>query len=425
MRTIGGGADGAAWGSRAQLAGTVRELEDALGNRDGLWNDEAGPAGALGDAFDKNPLAQKLGRFLGAGLSTADEVEVLSTFVSAFEQEHGAVSSLQQGDLDGAALFHAQKAIALVRYGRSPADVTEGFVSAKGTVCGEPIADRELFVQRWRPTAEPTGKVIVLAPGFQETGRNFYEQIDKLNRQGHDVLVLDQQWGGHSSGGSPGGLDRGFGVARDVAAVMAEAQDIVQSDYGKVPGSEVVPVGNSMGAGAGVFSALVLMQDNEIKLSSGELPRVRHAALQAPFLRATDNLTNDALALASKLPFVNRLQVPSSGVPVLNTDDVGAQKGAQQAVLDDVRAQLRTMSAATEDLEHVLERFEERGLDLDLYVVHGDDDPLADPAMSRAIEARMAGRAVVDVIDSDNHVLEQNPGEQDHLVGGIARLLRD
>ena len=47
----------------------------------------------------------------------------------------------------------------------------------------------------------------MLSPGFQETGRNFYEQIQLLNQQGHDVLVMDHQWAGYTSG-EKGTLDK-------------------------------------------------------------------------------------------------------------------------------------------------------------------------------------------------------------------------
>jgi len=417
---VGGG--GQAWGTRSQIAGTVNELRDVLGNRDGLWGNEAAPAGETGNAFDKNPLAQKIGRFFEAGLSTGDEVAALEAFTTTFREEHGPITTLSADQLPNASLFAAQKAIALARYDRSPADVTDGFVRAAGTVGGEPIEAREIFFQRWRPVGQPTGKVFVLSPGFQETGRNFYEQIDKLNRQGHDVVVMDHQWAGLSDG-SPGGLDRGYGVARDVATVMSVGQEIVEGDYADVAGAEVVPIGNSMGAGPGVFAALVLIQDGAIELEGRTPPVVKHAALQSPFVNATDNLLNDVVALASELPLVNKIALPSMGVPVLNTDDVGAQKGAQQAVLDDARVQLHTMTSARDDMAQVMARFEERGLDVDLYIVHGDDDPLADSAASRAIGERMGKRAHVDIIDSNNHVLEQNPGEQDHLIAGIQRLL--
>jgi alpha-beta hydrolase superfamily lysophospholipase len=416
------------WGSRSQIAGTAAELRDVLGNRDGLWGNEAEPAGETGTVFDRNPLAKKLERFVSAGASVQDELRLLSAFRAEVEAAHGPVTDLDLSRVGNGELFAAQKAVALARYGREPGDVVDGFVSATGSVDGQRIEAREIFSQRWKPHgpprgAPPSGKVLVLSPGFQETGRSFYEQIDALNRRGHDVVVMDHQWAGHSDG-APGGLDRGYGVARDVAAVLAHAQTVVDTDYADRTGAEVVPVGNSMGGGAGVFAALVLMRDDAIDLDGAKLPVVARAALQAPFLKASDNLLNDTLALASKLPFVNRLQVPAAGLPPLNHDEVGAEKGAQSAVLDDVRAQLSTMTRAQPDLDDAWRRFEAGGLDVKLFVVHGDDDPLADAAMSRRIAELAGERARVKIIDSDNHVLQQTPGEQDHLVDGIDELLR-
>jgi alpha-beta hydrolase superfamily lysophospholipase len=422
MRITGG----ANWGSRAALGATVRELQDVLGNRDGIWGNEAETAGTTGSALERNPLIAKIRAFADVGLSATDERRLLSDFRAEKEAGWGRpVTDLNLDRLGAGELFAAQKAIALERYGRTPADVTEGFVRAEGSVCGEPIAARELFVQRWRPMGEPSGKVVVLSPGFQETGRHFYEQIDRLSRAGHDVVVLDHQWAGLSEG-SPGGLDRGFGVARDVAAVLSHASEVVRSDYGDVEGAEVIAVGNSMGGGPGVLGALTLLDNDMIDLGGAPLPKIEKAALQAPFLEATGNWMNDALGLASKLPFVNRLALPSAGLPQLNTDAEGAQQDAQHMVLEDVRAQLGTMSAANEDLARIVELIAEgKGPRASLYVVHGDDDPLADSAKSVWLKETLGDRVELDIIDSDNHVMENNPGEQEHLLRGIARLVEE
>lgn len=416
----------ASWGTRSQIGGTVAELKDVLGNQDGLWHNEARAAGTAGDVLDRNPLASKLARFAGVGASVDDEMKLLAAFTAEREATWGRkVTELDVGALRGGELFAAQKAIALTRYGRTPNDVTEGFVKASGSVAGEAIAPREVFWQRWKPTAAPSGKVVVVSPGFQETGRNFYEQIAKLNALGHDVIVMDHQWAGQTRGGSAGGLDRGFGVARDVAAVAAFAEEVRRADHGDKAGSEVVLFGNSMGAGPGVLGALTLNDQGLIDLGDGaRMPKGLKAVLQAPFLAATDNVVNDVLAFASGLPFVNRLKAPSLGVPVLTTDAVGAEKGAQAAVLEDVRAQTQAMGAAGEDLEKILALIAEgRGPSGKLFVVHGDDDPLASPEKARWLAGALGEQVTLRMIDSDNHVLALNPGEQDLAVEGLEGLL--
>lgn len=418
----------ASWGTRSQIGGTVAELKDVLGNQDGIWGNEGQAAGTVGDVLDRNPLAKKLERFRAVGRSVDDELKLLEAFVAEREASWGRpVTDLEVGDLKAGELFAAQKAIALTRYGRTPAEVTEGFVKAGGSVAGEPIAAREVFWQRWRPTGAPSGKVVVISPGFQETGRNFYEQIAKLNARGHDVVVMDHQWAGQTKGGAAGGIDRGFGVARDVAAVAAFAEELRRTEYGDRAGSEVVLLGNSMGAGPGVLGALTLNDHGLIDLGDGkQMPRGLKAVLQAPFLEATKNPVNEALAFASGLPFLNKLKAPSVGVPVLTTDRVGAEKGAQAAVLEDVRAQMQAMGAATEDLQRILERIEAgEGPRGSLFVVHGDDDPLASSQKARWLASTLGAQVTLRMLDSDNHVLQQNPGEQDHALEGLETLLAD
>lgn len=413
-----------AWGARSQIGATLQELKDVKGNKDGLWGNETQRAGTTGDLLDRQPLAAKIKQFTDVGLSTRDEVAQLKAFRAERELAWGQpVTNVDLGRLRGGELFAAQKAIALTRLGRTPADVTDGFVKASGSVDGKPIADREIFYQRFRPVGEPSGKVVVVSPGFQETGRNFYEQIAELNKQGHDVMVMDHQWAGQS-GGKAGGLDRGFGVARDVAAVAAEANKVMEQDYGSKAGKQVVLFGNSMGAGPGVLGALTMNDAGLIKLNGPQMPKGLSAVVQAPFLGATPSATNKVLGFASGLPLLNKLAAPSAGVPVLTHDKVAAQKGAQGAVLEDVRAQLSAMGAAEGDLARM------RGLwdagqtpSGKVFIVHGDQDPLADPAQSRALAQKLGSNATLQMIHSNNHVLEQSPGEQGVAIGGLQTVL--
>lgn len=348
---VGSVGGGNTWGTRSQLAATLADLKDLQGNKDGLWGNEKAPAGTPVDAWERNPLANKAARFLEAGLSTKDEVQALTQFRTAAEARWGApVTNLPASQFHQPELFAAQKAIALTRLGRTPADVVDGFVAAKGSVDGQEIAPREVFIQRFKPRGEPSGVVVVVSPGFQETGRNFLEQVDALNRLGHDVVVMDQQWAGQTKGGKPGALDRGFGVARDVASVTAHANQLMQQEYAGKAGHRVVLLGNSMGAGPGVLGAMTMNDQGRIKLDGPAMPKGVSAVLQAPFLGASPGLLNGMLEAASHLPLLNKLAMPAAGLPVLTHDPVAAAKGAQGAVAEDVRAQLSAMGAANKDL---------------------------------------------------------------------------
>ena len=59
-----------------------------------------------------------------------------------------------------------------------------------------------------------------------------------------------------------------------------------------------------------------------------------------------------------------------------------------------------------------------------LFLVHGDQDPLADPAQSKAVAQQLGDKASLRLIASNNHVLEQSPGEQRFALDGLATLLK-
>jgi pimeloyl-ACP methyl ester carboxylesterase len=261
---------------------------------------------------------------------------------------------------------------------------------------------------------------VLISPGFQETGRNFYEQIQLLNAQGHDVFVMDHQWAGHSDG-KKGGLDRGFGVARDVAAMAGHVQAMLEAEGGE---NELVLFGNSMGGGPGVLGALCLNDSDQIHLDGPAMPRGLSALLQAPFLGRTPNSTNTLLEAASHIPMINRLAVPSAGIPVLTHDEVGAQKGAQHAVAEDVRARLSAMTAADADLEVLRSGLENGVLPKGrIAIVMGDADPLADPQKVQELAAHLGHRVQLTLLDSKNHVLEENPDEQNAAIHALTHLL--
>jgi alpha-beta hydrolase superfamily lysophospholipase len=264
----------------------------------------------------------------------------------------------------------------------------------------------------------------VISPGFQETGRNFYEQISKFNKTGNDVIVMDHQWAGQTNGGEPGGLDRGFGVARDVAAMAAFAAGISEKEYGNIPGHEVILFGNSMGAGPGVLGAMVLNDNGKIKLEGSQMPVGLKAILQAPFLATSSNIVNSAITLFSKVPFASTLQLYSTGLPILTYNKVAAQKGTQVLLLEDVRAQLQTMSAASQDINFVLNMIKDgqkpKGR---IAIVHGDKDPLAEPEKSNWLAKQLGTNQVsLNIISSTNHVLEQSPAEQNYAISALSRL---
>jgi alpha-beta hydrolase superfamily lysophospholipase len=411
------------WGSRSQIEGTFRELLDVQGNRDGLWNDESQASGKVGSFADRNPLLLKVGAKLAGIGDTDEQVEQLQAFRATREKQWGApTTQLPLDQLKDGELFATQKALTLTRMERHPATVSEGFVKAAGKVNGVEIAPRDVFWQRFQPTGTPNGKMVVMSPGFQQTGRNFHEQVQLLSAQGYDVMTLDHQWSGQTKGGKDGGLDRGYGVARDVAAVAAFAAQELAKDYGDHPDKELLLLGTSMGGGPGVLGALTLNDQGLIDLEGPAMPKGLHAVLQGPFLETTPSVLNKGLGLGSKIPLANQIPTPAMGLPVLTSDDQAAQKMAQGAVMEDVRARLQAMGSASADVQEILKLIAAgKGPQGHIHIIHSQGDPLANPARSEWLSQHLP-HAQLEMLPGDDHVLEQGVATQTQAVIALQNL---
>lgn len=408
------------FGSRAQVGALHAAMEDALGNKDGLFGNEDLPKGALDRSsfFDRQPVLNRLKVGAQTGLSARDEIERLSRFVSAQEERWGtSTTGLSASEITDFERFRTEKAIALTRFGRTPEEVLDVIIPAKGSVDGQEIAPRDVFAQVWKPVGEPSGKVVVMSPGFLQTGRNFYEQIDLLNREGHEVVVMDHQWAGYSSG-PKGGIDRGFGVARDVAAVAAFAHGRAQAVYSD-RSPEVVLVGTSMGAGAGVFSALVMNDAGKVSLEGAQMPKGLSAVLQAPYFDKTPTVVNKGLSLLGRVPLLKDLPLPSLGLPILAKDADINQKLAQHASAEGLVARASAFHASDADIRRVRELLEAGATpEGRVFFLHGDDDPLASLQAAKDMAALLGERATVLEPKSGNHVMEEGK-EQALLLQGL------
>lgn len=410
-------------GTRAQVGALYGAMQDALGNKDGIHGNEEKPKGSLDETsfFDRQPAFNRMKSAASTGLSAQDEQERLGRFVTAQEERWGTpTSALKAGDVPDFERFRVEKAIALTRFGRRPEEVVDAVVPAKGSVDGQAIAPRDLFTQHWKPIGEPSGTVVVLSPGFLQTGRNFYEQVDLLNRQGHDVVVMDHQWAGYGSG-SKGGIDRGFGVARDVAAVAAYAQQLAADTY---TDGRLVLMGTSMGAGAGVFSAITMNDAGKVALEGPQMPKGLSAVLQAPYFDKTPTLINQGLAALGRVPFLKQLALPSLGLPILAKDDDINVKLAQFASAEGVVARAEAFNASNADLKRVRELLDSgqqpQGR---FYFIHGDEDPLASLEAAREVAGKLGERAEFLQPKSGNHVMEAGK-EKALMLEGLSWVLQ-
>jgi alpha-beta hydrolase superfamily lysophospholipase len=415
------------WGHvPAQLQGTLDDIADLHGNRDLLWDNEDKPAGTVKGGTYKNPILLREIKNIEGSADIIGKIEQLKSFRAAKENQWGQkVTSLDLNTLKGGELFAVQKAITLARMDRTPAEVTEGFVKAAGSVKGHKIADREIFWQRFKPIGEPSGKVIMIAPGFLQTGRNFNEQILLLNKQGHDVIVMDQQWAGQTKGGKEGGVDRGYGITRDVAVMAGFAQKTLDHDYKDNPKKELILMGTSLGGGPGVLGALTMNENNLVKIEGDQMPKGVRAVLQAPFMGATNSLLNKTTSAGSHIPLASNITLPSLGIPIISADDMENQKLSQGAVLESVGAKLQAMTAMLPDVKEVLKMIDQgKGPKNSISIVHAKDDPLADSGKSEEL-AKKLPNVKVNLFPSKNHVFEQDLEEQTKAIEALNEMIRE
>ncbi len=420
------------FGSRATVSTLIARLDDAtVGNKDGIVGNEAKKTGDASGAsvFDTNPLLFQLRGFFSVGVSKKDEQARLGDFLGAVEKQFGPVTTetkpawVKQNDWN---TYVVDKAITMVRLGRPPGDCVDGFVKARGSVDGHDIAPRDVFTQTWRVPegVKPSGKTIVMSPGFLESGRNYTEQVQLLNKQGHEVVVMDHQWAGLTgdpsrgdAGGARGHIDRGFGIARDVAAVAAHLA---------AQAKHVTLVGTSMGAGAGVLGA-VLMNDadpSRVKLEgSNQMPRGLNVVLQGAFFERSGGVLNGALAASGKLPGLNQFPLPATGAPILSGDQATLRMIAAHASTEHLTGQAQAFHASTEDLaamKKILESGSKPGGRIEL--IHSKKDTLAHYDATVAWSKLLGDKAHLHTVDSTSHVYSESPTEMKLVLGGLERL---
>jgi alpha-beta hydrolase superfamily lysophospholipase len=403
------------FGSPAISRTLAEKLDDATsGNKDGIVGNERAAAGSTAGTsiFDTNPLLFGA-RALVRGLLAPDDRARVQSFVTKFSEQHGPITTLARPAYVSEAAwntFVADKAITLQRLGEAPSAVKEAIVRASGSVNGEAIAPRDIFTQTWAPDGTPSGKTIVISPGFLETGRDYVEQIQLLRKLGHEVVVMDQQWAGLTSG-DKGGIDRGFGITRDVAAVTAAAAQ---------GGNEVILVGTSMGAGAGALGAALMNDNGRVQLDGPQMPRGVNVVLQAPFFERTQSLPNAALALAGSVPLLRDVPLPATGLPILSQDQATLRKIAAGATTEELSGRAQAFHASTADLA-TMRTMLQKGLRplSKIAVIHAKDDTLAKYDATKEWVSLLGPRATLRTVDSTSHVFEQNPAEQGLLLEAL------
>jgi alpha-beta hydrolase superfamily lysophospholipase len=369
-----------------------------------------------GGTFQTQPLFVAAQAALAVGLSRDDEDTRIGRFLAAAEAR-GPVTTLKKPAHVSASdwnVFRAEKAIACLAFQRDPQGVTEKMVQARGSVDGMPIEPRDIFTQTFAPLGHANGKTAVIAPGFLESGRTYLDQIDVLCRQGFEVVVMDQQWAGLSSG-KAGKIDDGAGIARDVGSVAA---DVASTR----PGRPIVVVGTSMGGGAGAAGAVQMNDNGRLQLDGPQMPKGLDVILQSPYFAASPSFLNDALGVIGGVYGVKDVALFGVG-PVLSRDVITLRNIAEDAVLHQTKGAGQAFHASDRFLARMNELAaageRPRG---NVFILHSNADTLARYDATVAYAERIG--AHVRTVDSTSHVYALNPKERELVLEGFAWLAR-
>jgi len=367
----------------------------------------------VGLEYSAPELLRALDRLGQRTTRSFDDLGELLAFRADCEAFWGqSVTSLDLSRLRHGDLFAVHKAVALARLGRTPSEVTEGYCTASGSVAGIRLLPREIFWQRFKPIGSANGRFVIVSPRFGETGRDYYDAIRAMNHQGFDVVVMDHQWAGQSEG-KAAELDRGYGVARDVAAITAWVATLQEREYGEVPGARIILAGKALGASAGVLGALTLSDAELLKLDGRQMPQGLCGVLLSPWLGATSSVENSVRKWASHLPLIERVAVDYGEHTTLHLDSPRALRGV-----------LKTVDKAKADIDSICRQIESgNGPKGRLYVIHGARDPFVDPERSVWLTSQLSDRATLRLVEARYATTQTAPFMREYVLDGLNALV--
>ena len=307
--------------------------------------------------------------------------------------------------------------------GKTAPRAEEVFVTASGKADGHRILPRDLYVRRLAPSGREAAwpddgarRIVVVIPGFPESGGAWAALAEQLAAAGHDVMLADLQWAGFSEG-SLYRIDRGLGVARDVAAIVAAANMVRRREYLEgadddgadgTPDIPIVLVGGDLGASAGILSAVALNDHGRIALDGFSMPTGVRFVLSAPLFELSPNTANRLLATVGRLPLVGRAVPPADETPQ-----------PSEAALRRYRA----LRAAAPDIDRVLalirggEAPAGRGI-----ILHAPDDPVASFEASRQLAVEMGVGVELRVVPLSSHRLHRHADGRRALLDAVAEV---
>ena len=419
------------FGSVGQTRALRLGVEDARGNQDGIVRNDAALANTVQGLtlFDRNPALRRLKDASEGFRTSRDDATQLREFVEQKRADWGQIVNpafLAELPASSRARYEVQKASMIARANRAgSAHVEDHWVHAAGSVDGQNIKTRELAAMLLTPESGPVKAMVVMAPGYQETTRQYFDLAHQATLRGYAVMLFDPQWAGYSKGGQAGDIDRGFGNVRDVAAVAARAAEIGKDRFGLAPEDTLI-AGNSMGGGlAGVVGAALANDHGLVHLEGAKMPEGLPYLSLSGFNRASPKGINTLMGLLGRIWPLNKMKMVSSGLPDVTGNRIVQAKLAQHASEDHTLTRTHAMVASQKDMDALMNRMESepgfrpKGQG---YFLMASEDPLADTAASKEV-ATLTGSEWVP-FESPDHVHYEDPARQGDVLDGLDWLTR-
>ena len=244
-----------------------------------------------------------------------------------------------------------------------------------------------LYVETFQPAGTPRG-IVVITHGYAEHCGRYHEVAHVIVNAGWAVLSYDVRGHGKSPG-ERGYIDRFTTYLDDFSAMQTAARKLVDA------AAPMVLLGHSHGS-------LITLR----ALADERPPQVAAAIVSSPFLALKlvvptykRVLASVASRLAPKLSQPNALRVED----LTQDKQKQAERIADKLCFDVATSRWFTEAAAAQD--HV---FEHAGrIKLPTTWLVGHDDPIADPARSKAVASKIAGSRYHDLVGMRHEVFNE------------------
>jgi alpha-beta hydrolase superfamily lysophospholipase len=244
-----------------------------------------------------------------------------------------------------------------------------------------------LYTESFVPAAAPRG-VVLITHGYAEHCARYHEVAHVIVNAGWAAFSYDVRGHGKSPG-QRGYIDRFTTYLADFAAMHAAARDLVGAS------APVVLLGHSHGS-------LITLR----ALADEQPPRAAAAIVSSPFLALRLAIPAHRRLLAS---IASRLAPKLSQPNALRVEDLTQDKAKQaERIADKLCFDVATARWFTEALAAQDYVFSHAGrIKVPTTWLVGHDDPIADPARSQAVAARITGARYHDLVGMRHEVFNE------------------